>query len=134
MIVDQNSGHCYHGLVSKTLPISEVKARLPELVTGVAEREEEVVVTRNGRPAAMLVNYDESRRQRDTLDILSDPAMMRQIRQSRRFYAANAKGLSFEDVFGEPVVTSPLTSSGQSRLPCAPSARIRRSAHRSSAI
>ena len=89
--------------VSKTLPISEVKARLPELVTGVAEREEEVVVTRNGRPAAMLVNYDEYRRQRDTLDILSDPAMMRQIRQSRRFYAANAKGLSFEDVFGEPV-------------------------------
>ena len=74
-------------LVSKTLPISEVKARLPELVTGVAEREEEVVVTKNGRPAAMLVNYDEYRRQRDTLDILSDPDMMEQIRRSRRFYA-----------------------------------------------
>jgi prevent-host-death family protein len=90
-------------LVAKTLPISEVKARLPELVTGVAEREEEIVVTRNGRPAAMIVNYDEYRRQRDTLDILSDPAMMKQIRRSRQFYANHAKGLSFEDVFGEPV-------------------------------
>lgn len=90
--------------VSKTLPISEVKARLPELVTGVAEREEEVVVTRNGRPAAMIVNYDEYHRQRDTLDILSDPEMMMQVRQSRLFYARHAKGLSFEDVFGEPVV------------------------------
>lgn len=87
--------------MSKTLPISEVKARLPELVTGVAEREEEIVVTRNGRPAAMLVNYDEYRRQRDTLDILSDPDLMKQIRQSRRFYATNAKGLSFEAVFGD---------------------------------
>ena len=90
--------------MSRTLPISEVKARLPELVTGVAEREEEIVVTRNGRPAAMLVNYDEYRRQRDTLDILSDPDMMKQIRRSRRFYARSAKGFSFEDVFGAPPV------------------------------
>ncbi len=90
--------------MSRTLPISEVKARLPELVTGVAEREEEVIVTRNGRPAAMLVNCEEYRRQRDTLDILSDPGMMKQIRQSRRFYAKRTKGLSFEDVFGEPRV------------------------------
>lgn len=90
--------------MAKTLPISEVKARLPELVTGVAEREEEIVVTKNGRPAAMLVNYDEYRRQRDTLDILSDPEMMKQIRQSRRFYEKSVKGLSFKDVFGEPQV------------------------------
>src|SRR5438046_282517 len=90
--------------MSRTLPISEVKSRLPELVTGVAEREEEIVVTRNGRPAAVLVNYDEYRRQRDTLDILSDPNMMKQIRQSRRFSAKHVKGLSFENVFGEPHV------------------------------
>jgi len=62
------------------------------------------VVTRNGWPAAVLVNYDEYRRQRDTLDILSDPGLMKQIRQSRRFYAKNTEGLSFEDVFGEPRV------------------------------
>jgi prevent-host-death family protein len=37
------------------MPISEVKTRLPELVSGVAEREEEIVVTRNGKPAAVLV-------------------------------------------------------------------------------
>src|SRR2546421_211479 len=90
--------------MSRTLPISEVKARLPQLVTGVAEREEEIVVTRNGRPAAVLVNYEEDRRQRDMLDILSDPGLMKQIRRSRRFYAKRSKGLSFEAVFGEPRV------------------------------
>ena len=90
--------------MSKTLPISEVKARLPELVTSVAEREEEIVVTRNGRPAAMLVSYEDYRRQRDTLDVLSDPDMMKQIRQSRRFYAKRRKGLSLDEVFGEPRV------------------------------
>ena len=45
--------------MSQTLPISEVKARLPELVTGVEEREEEIVVTRRGKPAAVLINFAE---------------------------------------------------------------------------
>jgi prevent-host-death family protein len=89
--------------MAKTLPISEVKARLPELVTGVQEREEEIVVTRNGKPAAVLVNYAEFERLKETLDVLSDPGLMRQIEESRAFYAAGGKGLSFEDVFGEPL-------------------------------
>ena len=89
--------------MAKTLPISEVKARLPELVTGVEEREEEVVVTRNGRPAAVLVSYAEFERLKETLDVLSDPGLMRQIEESRAFYASGRKGLSFEDVFGEPL-------------------------------
>ncbi|MGH7830811.1 MAG: type II toxin-antitoxin system Phd/YefM family antitoxin [Candidatus Binatia bacterium] len=90
--------------MSKTLPISEVKTRLPELVSGVAEREEEIVVTRNGRPAAVLVNYDEYERLKDTLDVLSDPVLMKQIAQSKSFYARGRKGQSFEAVFGESLV------------------------------
>lgn len=87
----------------KTLPLSEVKTRLPELVTGVQEREEEVVVTKNGRPAAVLINVDEYTRLKETLDVLSDPALMKQIGQSKSFYRAGRKGFTFEDVFGEPV-------------------------------
>jgi prevent-host-death family protein len=90
--------------MAKILPISEVKARLPELVNGVAEREEEIIVTRNGRPAAMLVSYSEYERLKATLDVLSDPELMRQIRESEADIAAGKKGLSFEDVFGEPLV------------------------------
>ena len=85
----------------KILPISEVKARLPELVTGVEDREEEIVVTRNGKPAAVLVNYAEYERLKETLDVLSDPGMMRQIRESERYFLKGGKGLSFEEVFGE---------------------------------
>jgi antitoxin YefM len=89
--------------MAKTLPISEVKARLPELVKSVQEREEEVVVTRNGRAAAVLLNVDEYERLKATIDVLSDPDLMRQIRASQKYYARGAKGLSFEDVFGEPL-------------------------------
>src|SRR5262245_13221148 len=89
--------------MAKVLPISEVKARLPELVRAVEDREEEVVVTRNGKPAAILVNHAEYERLKETLDVLSDPELMNQITLSRRFYASGRRGLSFEDVFGEPL-------------------------------
>lgn len=90
--------------MAKILPISEVKARLPELVSRVQERDDEVVVTRNGKPAAVLVNYAEYERLKETLDVLSDPTLMRQIEQSRAFYAAGGRGESFEDVFGEALL------------------------------
>jgi antitoxin YefM len=92
--------------MTKTLWLSEVKTRLPELVAGVQEREEEIVVTKNGRPAAILVNYDEYGRLKETLDVLSDPDLMQQIGESQIFYKRKKKGLTFEDVFGEPVAAS----------------------------
>lgn len=92
--------------MAKTMPISEVKTRLPELVTGVTDREEEIVVTRNGKPAAVLVNYDEYERLKDTLDVMSDPVLMKQIGQSKSFYAKGRQGQSFEAVFGERLVAA----------------------------
>jgi prevent-host-death family protein len=89
--------------MAKTLPISEVKTRLPELVTGVEDREEEIIVTRKGKPAAVLINFAEYERLRETVETLSDPELMRQIRSSRRFYARAGRGLLFEEVFAEPL-------------------------------
>jgi len=89
--------------MAKTLSLSEVKTRLPELVAGVEEREEEVVVTKNGRPAAVLVNVHEYERLKETLDVLSDPELMKQIRKSEAFYASSKNGLSYQEVFGEPM-------------------------------
>jgi antitoxin YefM len=72
--------------MARVLSISEVKARLPELVRGVQDREEEVMVTRKGKPAAMLVNHAEYERLKETIDVLSNPEIMRQIRLSTHFY------------------------------------------------
>ena len=76
---------------------------MPELVTRVEDREEEIVITRKGKAAAVLVNFAEYERLRETVDTLSDPDLMRQIRRSRRFYARRGIGLSFEAVFAEPL-------------------------------
>ena len=89
--------------MAKTLSLTEVKTRLPELIAGVQDREEEVVVTKNGRPAAVIMNVQEYVRLKETIDVLSDPALMSQIAESRAFYRTGRKGLTFEDVFGEPL-------------------------------
>jgi prevent-host-death family protein len=87
--------------MSRTLPVSAVKARLTELVADAEARQEEVVVTRNGRPAAVLVSFDEYERLIATLDVLSDPELMRQVRAARRHLAHGGRGPSVDDVFGE---------------------------------
>ena len=89
--------------MAKTLPISEVKTHLPELVARVAERDEQIVVTKNGKPAVVILSCDEYDSLRETLDVLSDPGMMRQIRKSWAYFARGGKGKRFEDVFGEPL-------------------------------
>ena len=43
----------------KTLSLSEVKMKLSELVEKVHSTDEEIIITKNGRPAAVLVSHDE---------------------------------------------------------------------------
>ena len=87
--------------MAKILPISEVKTRFLELVSNVAASRDEIVVTRNGKPAAVLASYEEYEGLKETLDVLSDENLMKQIRGAERHFKAGGKGLTFEDVFGE---------------------------------
>lgn len=87
--------------MTKTLPISEVKAKLPSLVKGVADRDDEIVITRNGRPAAILLSVDEYEGFRETLEILSDPKLMAQLRRSEAYFRRGGKGYTLDEVFGD---------------------------------
>ena len=42
-------------------------------------------------------------RLKETRDVLDDPALMQQIRLSKKFYTSRGKGLTFEEIFGEPL-------------------------------
>jgi prevent-host-death family protein len=61
------------------LPLAEIKKRLSEIVDGVEERHDRVVLTRHGRPAAVIISPDELESLEETLDILSDPKAMQEI-------------------------------------------------------
>ena len=63
----------YASRMAKTVPVRELRARLSELLSDVADRRDHVLVTRNGRPAAALVPIDEYEALEETAEILSDP-------------------------------------------------------------
>ena len=67
----------------KTLPLAEAKATLSRLVDCVEKTDEEVLITRNGRPVAILVSPDEYESWKETRAIQSDRALMREIRRGR---------------------------------------------------
>jgi antitoxin YefM len=68
-------------LVMETLPLSHVKAHLSEIADRVEGQHDRVVVTRKGRPAAVLLSPDDLESLEETLAVLSDPELMRQIRE-----------------------------------------------------
>lgn len=65
----------------KTLSLSEAKMKLSSLVDAVNATDEEVVITKNGRPAAVLVSPDEFEGWRETLAIKSDAEFMEEIKK-----------------------------------------------------
>lgn len=68
-------------VMPETFPLSYVKAHLSELADQVESEHQRVLVTRNGRPAAVLISPEDLESLEETLAILSDPAMMRKVRE-----------------------------------------------------
>jgi len=62
----------YTAAVAKTVPVREFRSNLGALLSDVADRRDHVLVTRNGRPAAVLVPVDEYDALEETAEILSD--------------------------------------------------------------
>lgn len=65
----------------KTLPLSEVKNNLSKLVSQVEMIQEEITITRNGKPAAVIVSPEEYEGWKETLAIRSDAEFMSEIRK-----------------------------------------------------
>ena len=70
-------------VMSKVLPLSEVKAKLSEVVDQIVMTHERVTVTRNGRPVAVMLSSADLEAIEDTVAILSDPAAVQAIEMGR---------------------------------------------------
>lgn len=88
-------------VMSDTLPLSSVKARLSEIVDRVEGQHDRVVVTRNGLPAAVLVSPDDLESLEETLAIMSDPALMAQIGASHQAIADGEPGATLAELQAE---------------------------------
>jgi len=65
----------------KTLSLSEAKMKLSGLVNEVSATDEEVVITKNGSPAAVLISPGEFESLKETVTIRSDASLMKEIKK-----------------------------------------------------
>jgi prevent-host-death family protein len=73
--------------VARIVPFTEARARLTELLDKVEKRHEHVVITRNGRPAAVVLSTDEYEALEETLELAGRgeaQARLAELRLTRR--------------------------------------------------
>lgn len=95
------SGQLKKGAVLvRTLSLSEAKMKLSELVEAVRSIDEEVMITKNGRPAAVLISPDEFESWKETIIIQSDSSLMHEIKKGLQALDHNETGLyTLEELF-----------------------------------
>ena len=85
------------------ISVSEAKMKLSALVDSVYQTDEEVVITKNGRPVAVLMNPDEYERWRETRRIRHDSDLMKEIRSGlKSLKQGNASLYSLEELLPDP--------------------------------
>ncbi len=68
--------------MAKTVPFTQARTTLSELLDELEERHEHVVITRKGRPVAVLVPAEEQEILEETLEILQDEDLLEALRES----------------------------------------------------
>lgn len=83
----------------ETLSLSEAKMKLSELIERVHSTDIEVVITKNGRPAAVLISPDEFEGWRETIAIKSDADLMAEIKKGISTLKKKSKVYTLEELF-----------------------------------
>lgn len=81
------------------MALRDVKNRLSEVVDQVEREHDRVVITRHGKPAAVVISADDLESLEETLKVVSRPKLITQVRDSLAEIAAGeAEILSKEEV------------------------------------
>jgi antitoxin YefM len=67
-------------------PLRTVRDHLSEFVDRVERQHERVVLTRNGHAAAVLISPEDLAQMEETIDVLSDPQALADIREADQAY------------------------------------------------
>ncbi len=82
------------------LTATETRKNILQLLKELQLVEERFIITRDGKPAAVLMSYREYENLLATLDVMADPELQRKIKRGLQDEQAG-RLRSMEDVFGE---------------------------------
>ncbi|MBF0123350.1 MAG: type II toxin-antitoxin system Phd/YefM family antitoxin [Candidatus Omnitrophica bacterium] len=64
-----------------TIPLTELRPKLPDVIDRVSKYMDRFIITRHGRPEAVLMSQEDYESIMETIEILSNPELVREIRE-----------------------------------------------------
>jgi prevent-host-death family protein len=68
--------------LSEQVPLADFKNHLSEVVDRVERQHGRVVITKHGRPAAVLISVSDLESLEETIEVMRDPALVEALRES----------------------------------------------------
>ena len=84
---------------AKILSVTQLKPQILKVISMAQKAGQEYVVTKNGHPAAVIMSYEEWESWKETMEILSDPKLLRRIQRNRAYFTRGGKGKTIAEVF-----------------------------------
>jgi len=82
--------------MEKIIPISDLQTRAKKIVESVKHTRDPVIITQRGRPAALLVNYEDYEGMMATLEEMSQPDWRERLAEAERD-SKSGRGIELEE-------------------------------------
>lgn len=85
---------------AKILSITTLRPKLLQCMNRAHRLGQEYIITKNGKPSAVIMDYDEWETWKETMEILAKPKLLKKIRKNRGYFARGGRGKTIGEVFG----------------------------------
>ena len=84
--------------IDSYVPVTKAKALFLDMIRMIDDQESTIAITKNGVPRAVLMSMEQYEGMRETMTVLGDTDMMRQIRDSQQAISGGKPLVDLEDL------------------------------------
>ena len=84
--------------IDSYIPVTKAKTTLLDMIRVINDQANTIAITKNGVPRAILMSMEQYESMRETMAILGDEGMMKQVWRSRNELKENKQLMDLEDL------------------------------------
>ncbi len=84
--------------IDNYIPVTQAKSTLLDIIRVINDQDNTIAITKNGVPRAVLMSMEQYESMRETMIILGDERMMKQIRRSKNDIREDKPLVDLEDI------------------------------------